>query len=77
MLKNKTSIITGSNRGIGKKIVEIYAKNGSDIFACARSENSDFLHFISETEEKFNVKIHPIYFDLSDHTQINEGVQRI
>ena len=42
MLKGKNAIITGSNRGIGKAIVEAYAKNGANIWACARKENPDF-----------------------------------
>jgi len=36
LLKNKTAIITGCNRGIGKKILETYSRNGATIFACVR-----------------------------------------
>ena len=31
LLKDKTAVISGSNRGIGKSIVEIFSKNGANI----------------------------------------------
>jgi NAD(P)-dependent dehydrogenase (short-subunit alcohol dehydrogenase family) len=33
LLKNQTAIITGCNRGIGMKILEVFAENGAEIFA--------------------------------------------
>ena len=36
MLKGKTTVITGCNRGIGLSTLKNFAKNGSDIFACCR-----------------------------------------
>ena len=36
LLKNKSAVITGCNRGIGKKILEVFSSNGADIFACVR-----------------------------------------
>ena len=34
LLKNKTAIITGCNKGIGKEILKIFSENGAKIFAC-------------------------------------------
>ena len=42
MLKNKNAIITGSNRGIGKSVLEKFAENGCNIWACARKKNIEF-----------------------------------
>ena len=40
LLKNKTTIITGASRGIGRGIALILAKNGSNIaFTYKSSEN--------------------------------------
>ena len=45
LLKDKTAVISGSNRGIGKSIVEIFSKNGANIFACARNLDDNFIKF--------------------------------
>ena len=45
MLKNKTAVITGCNRGIGKAILEDYVKNGADIFAVVRKKNDEFIAY--------------------------------
>lgn len=77
MLKNKNAIITGSNRGLGKAIVEEFAKNGANIYACARSQNDEFEKRLQNLAEKYKVKIKPIYFDLSDSFAMKEGFKKI
>ena len=52
LLKNKVSVITGCNRGIGKSILETFSQNGSSIFACVRNIDDDFLEFIGDLEKK-------------------------
>ena len=42
LLKGKTAVITGSNKGIGLKTLEIFSENGATIFACARNINVEF-----------------------------------
>ena len=63
LLKGKTAIITGSNRGIGKAIVERFADNGADIIACARKDSEEFKAYDLQFSNKFKVKIDPVYFD--------------
>lgn len=76
-MKNKNVIITGSNRGIGKAMVEAFAANGDNIWACARKENPEFESWLRETAVKHNVWIKPIYFELIDAEAINAGIKRI
>lgn len=51
-LKNKTAVITGCNRGIGKKILETFSRNGADIFACVRNIDKEFISYSKEIEKK-------------------------
>jgi 3-oxoacyl-[acyl-carrier protein] reductase len=72
LLQNKVALITGSNRGIGKAILETYACNGATIWACARKESEEFNHYLSDLSLKFNVIIKPLYFDLINEAEIKE-----
>lgn len=75
--KEKYAIITGSNRGIGKSLVREFAKQGYNIFACARKHNEFFEAFIHDISVKENVDIEPIYFDLSNEKEVVEGIKQI
>jgi len=77
LLKGKCAVVTGCNRGIGKSIIEVFASNGADIWACARSESKDFLLLINDLESKYKVTIKPVYFDLSDIDSVKQGIKTI
>jgi 3-oxoacyl-[acyl-carrier protein] reductase len=77
LLNDKCAVVTGCNRGIGKSILETFAANGADIWACARTESEDFLLHINNLENKYKVNIKPIYFDLSDIDSVKQGVKII
>ena len=69
-LKDKTAIITGTNRGIGFSILETLSKQGCNIFAHAREKNEDFekkIEVISKSTSRF---IEPIYFDFKDSEKL-------
>ncbi len=70
-------IITGSNRGIGKAMVEAFAASGANIWACARKSTPEHEAWLKETAEKANVWIKPVYFELTDKDAINAGLQSI
>ena len=42
MLKKKTVVLTGSNRGISRSILETFSSNGANIFACVRKIDENF-----------------------------------
>jgi 3-oxoacyl-[acyl-carrier protein] reductase len=77
LLKGKNAIVTGCNRGIGKAIVEVFAENGANIWACARKQTNEYETFIKELAQKYNIIIKPVYFDLTDYEQIKNGVREI
>jgi len=77
LLKGKTAAITGCNRGIGKAILEIFAKNGANIWACVRKPQKNFENYISDISNKYSVEIFPIYFDLNNEEEIKEAAKTI
>ena len=77
MLKGKNAVITGCNRGIGKSILEVFAKNGSNIWACIRKKDNKFLDFIKSLSDKNNILIQPIYFDLRDQDELKNAALEI
>ena len=77
LIQNKTAVITGCNRGIGKKILEVFSANGATIFACVRNISEEFKTFTNEMEKKFNNKIIPIQFDLNDEDQVKKAANNI
>lgn len=74
---NKTALITGSNRGIGKELVRTFAEAGYDIWACSRKADKQFEEDINELEQKYAVRITPVYFDLSQAEEVKKGVKEI
>lgn len=77
LIKGKTAVITGCNRGIGKALLEVFAKNGANVWACVRKPNVDFTEYVEGMVAETGVKIRPVYFDLQDSEQIKEGVKTI
>ena len=73
----KNVIITGSNRGIGSRVVELLASKGCNVWACARKKSDDFEARLKELSLKYSVWVKPVYFDLTDETQIKNGIKTI
>ena len=77
LLANKTAVVTGANKGIGQSIVDLFSRNGANIFACSRLVNDDFLKFVNETEQKHKNKIIPIELDFSKAENIKSAFAKI
>lgn len=77
LLEGKNVIVTGSNRGIGRSIVETLAENGANVFACARNKNASFEKDMRALEEKNRIRVVPVYFDLTDSKEMMAAVKLI
>lgn len=71
------AIITGSNRGIGKAMVEAFATVGYNIWACARKATPEYEAWLNETASFKGIWIKPIYFEMSDPESVNSGIKQI
>jgi 3-oxoacyl-[acyl-carrier protein] reductase len=76
LLESKVVLITGSNRGIGKAILESFAQEGAIIYACARSDGS-LDKLAEELAALHSTSIRPVYFDVNDSSLVKEVFLRI
>ena len=77
ILENKNILITGSNRGIGKALIEVTATHGANIWANARKKNSQFESLCKKISEENKVEATPIYFDLKNKDEILDAIKII
>jgi 3-oxoacyl-[acyl-carrier protein] reductase len=77
LLKNKTAVITGCNRGIGKKLLEVFSKNGANVFACVRKIDLNFEKLSNEISNKNNVEITPVELDLESEESLEKAATSI
>ena len=76
-MQNKTAVVTGCNRGIGKAVLEVFAENGADIIACARKESHEYSDWTARVAEQTGVSITLVYFDFSESEQVKAGIRTI
>ena len=77
LLKNKVAVVTGCNRGIGKKIIEVFSSNGANIFACVRKVDRDFQDYAARLSEKNKNIIIPIEIDFEFSESVKLGAKTI
>lgn len=77
LLQNKNAIVTGSARGMGKRIVETFAENGANVWACARKQTNEMENWAKKISEKYGVSIIPVYFEMTDKEQMKAAVKQI
>jgi 3-oxoacyl-[acyl-carrier protein] reductase len=77
LLSGKVALITGCSRGIGKTILENFALNGATIWACARKETKEFDQFLNALKLKYDVPIYPVYFDLTNESEVKEQMKQL
>ena len=76
-LIGKNAIITGSNRGIGLATLRLFAQEGCNIWACARTQNDSFETTIKGISDVYGVWIKPVYFELTDYEGAKVALKEI
>lgn len=76
-LQGKNAIVTGARSGIGRAIVELFAREGANIWAIVHREDQEWLSAMERLATELHVWIKSVYIDLSDEEQIKQGMQTI
>lgn len=78
LLKDKVTVVSGASGDIGKKILEKFSKEGSNIYALARNaEDKEFVEFTENLKKKNNNKIKIIHLDLEKEETIRSSFELI
>jgi 3-oxoacyl-[acyl-carrier protein] reductase len=75
MLDNKVCLITGSGKGIGRAILEVFSAQNATIYANARKEGD--LDEVLEHLKKTKAEIIPVYFDITDFAKVKSCILQI
>ena len=76
LLTGKVALVTGAARGIGNKTVERFAEEGAIVYATDRTEGS-LDDFAVATSNRFDTKIVPLYFDVTDEAASKKAIMQI
>ncbi len=75
-MKNETAIVTGSTSGIGRKIAELFLREGCKVAICSRNENS-VSTTLSEFREHFGDSVIGFPCDVSNPEDFKEFVDKV
>ena len=77
LLRNKTSIITGCNKGIGKELIKLFSMNGSNLIACVRKSDAQFESYVSELKKQYKNNIDIVEFDLNNEEDVKNKIKEV
>lgn len=84
-LQGKKAWVTGSSRGIGRKIAEFFAESGADVAIHGRNgtnlaeygEGTSLTDAAAELAERTNVRVIPVCGDLGDETETRRTADEV
>ncbi len=76
-MNNKTVLITGSNGGIGRALVNIFAHNHYNIIAHELIDSDSHNGFLKSIEKECNITVRPVFFDLTDSVSMRSAVREL
>jgi 3-oxoacyl-[acyl-carrier protein] reductase len=75
MKLNKTVLITGSSKGIGRAIACKLAAEGYDLVLHCRSSMSELESLANSLQKEFNTDSHLLQFDVSDRVASKDSLE--
>lgn len=76
MLKDKTAVITGGVRGIGKAIAKTFCENGADVILCYRSNDEEAAKTAEELKQ-YGTQVHLLKGDVADPKTAAEAAEKV
>lgn len=77
LLHGKTALITGCLKGIGRDAMELFARQGANIWACCQYVDPAFDASVKQLAAETGVTINPLFFDLDNAEQIKSAMRQI
>jgi 3-oxoacyl-[acyl-carrier protein] reductase len=77
LLQGKNAIVTGCARGIGRKILAAFARNGANVWACCRLLTPEFDGMAEQLSQSHGVRITPLCFDLTDGAAMKKAMKTV
>ncbi len=77
MLTGKNLLLTGANRGIGRAILELFAKNGANVWCLVRHVSESFAAQTKELSENCGVSIRLVQADLAEEEEVKRAFREI
>ena len=77
ILEGKNIIVTGTARGMGRAMLDVFAANGASLWAHARTATPEFLEVCKSISEQYGVEVRPLCFDLTDYDAMKSAVKEI
>jgi 3-oxoacyl-[acyl-carrier protein] reductase len=77
MLTEKTAVVTGANRGIGRCILETFLRQGCHVVACVRQKDADLEALLTALPAAEGSRLTVVELDLADEASIKSAVRQI
>ena len=76
-MDNKTALVTGASRGIGRAIAETLAEAGYRLYLTCRHSAAELTHLSHHLSETYHVECTPILADMGDIEAVNHVFSQI